>query len=99
MDLRLGDKVTRARGVDGRHRQGDSSLSRSLAELTKGTAVTVTTVLPGSTSTEGVARFVQDIFPGIPLEQAERRFMQENRPTSLIERLIIRRRLPTSSRT
>ena len=64
------------------------SLSRSLAELTKGTAVTVNTVLPGSTRTEGVAKFVQDLFPGIPLEQAERRFMQENRPTSLIERLI-----------
>jgi 3-oxoacyl-[acyl-carrier protein] reductase len=64
------------------------SLSRSLAELTKGTAVTVNTVLPGSTKTEGVEKFVQDVFPGVPLEQAEKRFMQENRPTSLIERLI-----------
>lgn len=64
------------------------SVSRSLAELTRGTAVTVNTVLPGSTKTEGVSRFVQDIFPGLPLEEAERRFMRENRPTSLIERLI-----------
>lgn len=64
------------------------SVSRSLAELTKGTAVTVNTVLPGSTKTEGVAKFVQDLFPGEPLAVAERRFMQENRPTSLIERLI-----------
>jgi 3-oxoacyl-[acyl-carrier protein] reductase len=39
------------------------SLSRSLAELTKGTAVTVNCVLPGSTKTEGVEKFVQDIFP------------------------------------
>jgi 3-oxoacyl-[acyl-carrier protein] reductase len=64
------------------------SVSRSLAELTRGTAVTVNTVLPGSTKTEGVSKFVQDIFPGLPLEEAERRFMRENRPTSLIERLI-----------
>lgn len=64
------------------------SLSRSLAELTKGTAVTVNTVMPGSTRTEGVAKLVQDIFPGHSLEEAERRFMRENRPTSLIERLI-----------
>jgi 3-oxoacyl-[acyl-carrier protein] reductase len=64
------------------------SVSRSLAELTKGSAVTVNTVLPGSTKTAGVEKFVQDLFPGEPLERAERRFMQENRPTSLIERLI-----------
>ena len=64
------------------------SLSRSLAELTKGTAVTVNTVLPGSTKTEGVAKFVQEIFPGMAPEEAERRFMQQNRPTSLLERLI-----------
>jgi 3-oxoacyl-[acyl-carrier protein] reductase len=64
------------------------SLSRSLAELTKGTAVTVNTIMPGSTRTEGVAKLVQDVFPGIPLQEAEQRFMRENRPTSLIERLI-----------
>lgn len=64
------------------------SISRSLAELTKGTAVTVNTILPGSTKTEGVEKFVQDIFPDEAIEEAERRFMRENRPTSLIERLI-----------
>jgi 3-oxoacyl-[acyl-carrier protein] reductase len=64
------------------------SISRSLAELTKGTAVTVNTVMPGSTLTEGVAKFVQDLFPGVPLAEAGRRFMRENRPTSLIERLL-----------
>lgn len=64
------------------------SLSRSLAELTKGTAITVNTIMPGSTKTEGVAKFVQEIFPGEPPEEAERRFMQQNRPTSLLERLI-----------
>lgn len=64
------------------------SLSRSLAELTKGSGVTVNTVMPGSTLTEGVAKFVQDLFPGVSVEEAGRRFMRENRPTSLIERLL-----------
>ncbi len=64
------------------------SISRSLAELTKGTGVTVNCILPGSTKTEGVEKFVKDIFPEETQENAERRFMQENRPTSLIERLI-----------
>ena len=41
------------------------SLSRSLAELTKGTSVTVNTILPGSTKTEGVSKLVESIFPGV----------------------------------
>lgn len=64
------------------------SLSRSLAELTAGTDVTVNAVLPGSTRTPGVMKFVQDVFPDLPYEQAERKFMADNRPTSLIQRLI-----------
>jgi 3-oxoacyl-[acyl-carrier protein] reductase len=64
------------------------SISRSLAELTKGTPVTVNTVLPGSTKTEGVSKFLQELFPGVPLDEAERRFIRENRPTSLVERFI-----------
>ena len=64
------------------------SISRSLAELTRGTAVTVNTVLPGSTKSEGVAKFVQDLFPDLSAQQAETKFMKENRPTSLLERLL-----------
>ena len=64
------------------------SLSRSLAELTRGTGVTVNSVLPGSTRTDGVRRFVQSLFPDLPYEEAEARFMHEQRPSSLIERLI-----------
>lgn len=63
-------------------------ISRSLAELTKGTNVTVNCVLPGPTRTASVQKFIQQIFPGIAPEEAERRFMSENRPTSLINRLI-----------
>jgi 3-oxoacyl-[acyl-carrier protein] reductase len=64
------------------------SISRSLAELTKGSKVTVNAVLPGSTKTEGVEQFIQQVFPDLPGSDAQRRFIQENRPTSLIARLI-----------
>ena len=63
-------------------------IARSLAELTKGTRVTVNSVLAGSTRTEGVEKFIGDVFPDLSFEEAERRFMKENRPTSLIARLI-----------
>ena len=64
------------------------SISRSLAELTKGTAVTVNTIMPGSTKTDGVDVFVRNLFPALSGDEAERRFMTENRPTSLLVRLI-----------
>ncbi|MBT2572696.1 SDR family oxidoreductase [Bacillus sp. ISL-51] len=66
------------------------SLSRSLAELTKGTSVTVNTVMPGSAKTEGVEAMLESLYPdeNLTVTEAEKRFMQENRPTSIIERLI-----------
>jgi 3-oxoacyl-[acyl-carrier protein] reductase len=64
------------------------SVSRILAEQTAGTRVTVNTVMPGSTRTDGVREFVQDLFPDLSYQEAERRFMTENRATSLIQRLI-----------
>jgi 3-oxoacyl-[acyl-carrier protein] reductase len=63
------------------------SISRSLAELTKGTAVTVNAVLPGPTETESLKGFIESVNPGQPYADAERKFMQENRPSSLIYRL------------
>ncbi|MEE1978939.1 MULTISPECIES: SDR family NAD(P)-dependent oxidoreductase [Gammaproteobacteria] len=64
------------------------SISRALAELTKGSAVTVNAVLPGPTRTAGVEKFIADVFPGLPPAEAQRKFMAENRPSSLIGRLI-----------
>lgn len=64
------------------------SISRVLAEMTKGTAVTVNAVVPGSTRTEGVRAFVQNLFPELSYEEAERRFIAESRSTSIIARLI-----------
>lgn len=63
------------------------SISRSLAELTKGTAVTVNAVLPGPTETESLKSFIQSVNPGLSYADAERKFMDENRPSSLIYRL------------
>ena len=63
------------------------SVSRNLAELTKGTKVTVNAVLPGPVNTEGVGTFIANLFPELPREEAHRKFMRENRPTSLIQRL------------
>jgi NAD(P)-dependent dehydrogenase (short-subunit alcohol dehydrogenase family) len=46
-------------------------------------------VLPGSTLTPGVEEFLRDrVGPDVPLDEAERRFMAEERPTSLLGRLI-----------
>lgn len=64
------------------------SISRSLAELTKGTEVTVNTVMPGSTVTESVRKFVADVFPNLSQEEAEKQFIKQNRSTSLIARFI-----------
>ncbi len=63
------------------------SLARNLAETTKGTKVTVNSVLPGPCSTEGVSKLIAGLYPGVPTPDAERRFVAENRPTSLIQRL------------
>ncbi len=63
-------------------------ISRALAELTKNTNVTVNAVLPGPTRTDSVEKFMQDVYPGLTLAEAETKFMAENRPTSLISRLI-----------
>lgn len=64
------------------------SIARSLAELTKNTDVTVNSVLPGPTRTPGVEEFIGGIYKGLAFADAERRFIADNRPTSLIGRLI-----------
>jgi len=63
------------------------SLSRNLAERTKGTNVTVNSVLPGPCRTEGVAALIAGLYPGMPTAEAEVRLVKDVRPTSLIQRL------------
>ncbi|MDF7649998.1 SDR family oxidoreductase [Pantoea sp. Acro-805] len=63
------------------------SISRSLAELTKGSRVTVNSVLPGPTETESLKGFISSVNPDLSYAEAEKKFMAENRPSSLIYRL------------
>jgi NAD(P)-dependent dehydrogenase (short-subunit alcohol dehydrogenase family) len=64
------------------------AVSRGLAEMTRGTAVTVNAVLPGPTMSEGVEAFVKELAKqnGQSLEQAASLFVKQHRPTSLLQR-------------
>ncbi|RYF94398.1 MAG: SDR family oxidoreductase, partial [Chitinophagaceae bacterium] len=63
-------------------------VSRGLAELTKGTNVTVNSVLPGPTKSEGVADFLGSLAKGnnITVEEAEKNFFRDARPNSILQR-------------
>jgi NAD(P)-dependent dehydrogenase (short-subunit alcohol dehydrogenase family) len=64
------------------------AVSRGLAEMTKGTAVTVNSVLPGPTMSEGVETFVKELAKrnGQSVEDAASEFVRQFRPTSLLQR-------------
>jgi NAD(P)-dependent dehydrogenase (short-subunit alcohol dehydrogenase family) len=64
------------------------ALARGLAELTAGTGVTVNSVLPGPTRSEGVERFVLDMAKGQGTDEAgvEAEFFRTVRPSSLLKR-------------
>jgi NAD(P)-dependent dehydrogenase (short-subunit alcohol dehydrogenase family) len=66
------------------------ALSRGLAELTRGTAVTVNTVLPGPTRSEGIVEFLEKIssIPNPTPQQAEKEFFEKHRSSSILQRLI-----------
>lgn len=65
------------------------ALGNGLAKRTRGTAVTVNTVLGGPTLSEGVAGTVADIAAaqGVPVEDMQRAIIGQNR-TTLLERFI-----------
>jgi NAD(P)-dependent dehydrogenase (short-subunit alcohol dehydrogenase family) len=64
------------------------ALARGLAEGTAGTGVTVNSVLPGPTRSEGVEQFLQDMAKGQGTDAArvEAEFFRKVRPTSLLKR-------------
>ena len=61
------------------------AISRGIAETTKGTGVTVNSVLPGPTLSEGVREFA-NIGEDASREEVEKEFFTTERPTSLIQR-------------
>jgi NAD(P)-dependent dehydrogenase (short-subunit alcohol dehydrogenase family) len=66
------------------------AIARGLAETTSGTGVTVNSVLPGPTNSEGVATFVGDLARqrGVSLGEMEKDFFKTARPSSLLQRFI-----------
>lgn len=62
------------------------ALSRGLAETCVGTAVTVNSVLPGPTSSDGVEEFVHKLSGGESFESFEKKFFEDARPTSILKR-------------
>lgn len=64
------------------------ALSRGLAEMCAGTAVTVNSILPGPTASEGVTEFVAKMSPDDPRTPEEQTdaFVREHRSTQLLRR-------------
>jgi NAD(P)-dependent dehydrogenase (short-subunit alcohol dehydrogenase family) len=63
-------------------------LSRALAELTVGTAVTVNAVLPSDTRTEATAEWIEGVArkKGVSVADVEKEYFEKTRPSSLIRR-------------
>lgn len=68
---------------------GQVVVARGLAEMTKGTSVTVNSVLPGPTRSEANDVFIRNMAstPNATPAQAEKEFFQKYRPTSLLQRM------------
>jgi len=64
------------------------AVGRGLAELSAGTDVTVNSILPGPTLSEGVEQFVADLAKSknITPKQVEEEFFKSVRPSSLLKR-------------
>jgi NAD(P)-dependent dehydrogenase (short-subunit alcohol dehydrogenase family) len=65
------------------------AIARGLAETTAGTNVTVNSVLPGPTASEGVNSFVEELARDqkTTRREVEKQFFQNMRPTSLLKRM------------
>lgn len=74
----------------GMSKSAQLSVARGLAECCAGTAVTVNSVLPGPTLTEGARAFFDTLAAqqGLSFDEAAARFFREARPTSLLRRFI-----------
>lgn len=66
------------------------SISRGLAQLTRGTNVTVNSVLPGPTRSEGIEAFLrsQASDPSAPMKEIEAEFFATARSASILQRMV-----------
>ena len=64
------------------------AIARGLAETTAGTGITVNSVLPGPTLSEGVAKMLKDevAASGRTVEEVAAQFVQTHRASSIIRR-------------
>lgn len=65
------------------------AVARGLAKVARGTGVTVNSILPGPTRSEGVGTFLARMAKaqGVPEAEVEKDFIKQNRPSSVIGRL------------
>jgi len=73
------------------------AVARGMAEATKGTRVTVNTVMPGPTRSEGIIGFLHSMSsnPEASDAEAESEFFAKHRASSLLQRLIDGREIAT----
>lgn len=73
------------------------AIARGMSEATKGTRVTVNTVLPGPTRSEGIVGFIRSMSsnPQATDAEAESEFFTKHRASSLLQRLIDSREIAT----
>lgn len=64
------------------------ALANGMAKLTKGTGVTVNSVLPGSTMSEGASNYIDQVALewGMPKDEVEAEFVKTGRPSALLGR-------------
>lgn len=74
------------------------AIARGLAETTKGTAVTVNTVMPGPTRSDGIVDFLREMAsdPAASDKEVEAEFFTKHRSSSLLQRLIEGREIATT---
>lgn len=66
------------------------SIARGLAQMTRGTKVSVNSVLPGPTRSDGIEAFLrsQSKTPDAPIAEIEKEFFAEARANSIIQRML-----------
>ena len=93
LETHLGAKLYQSRGgrfqlTAAGERTAQLAVSRGLAKLTRSTAVTVNSVLPGPTMSDGVEVMLKEIAKrsGQSVEEAGANFVKQHRPSSLLQR-------------